>query len=444
MTKPTLVMGSPVIGSLMLRALVAAVVCVAATVRADDAFREFPDTEVLRPVELFRTLLEMQNLPPELLEQARQMSANMSHSQPPPDMGFRFGQQTGPGGVNIPGSSGAPGKSPTSPPQKKQGTTPGSPKGPPAPPKGPGAPPGSPPPGSNPTSPFGPGGAPGKGPASPKQSNSPPRKRPSPSKTQQRSADRARSTANENFRQRMNRILLNAAREAAQRESDGEPRNALERLLEKAQKEVTEAVKKSSPETRRKWRKRFQQVGKNANGQRSADWLNSSRDESSGAPTPGARTSSWWPWLLLGIVALAIGAAVTLRRSKHAAAIVAARQRARNEKRVKSLIRGIQTHRELIDALDQLVLWRHGDEASSWDSTRVETMLRRGNPRSASQIEDLIHHYTLAKYSPSKQPLNREQLTHCAATLDALAETEWHAPPSQASLLTTLAEEQSE
>ena len=48
----------------------AGLMCAAPRVsRADDNFREFPD--VVSPAELFRRLLEMQHLPPELLEQAR-------------------------------------------------------------------------------------------------------------------------------------------------------------------------------------------------------------------------------------------------------------------------------------------------------------------------------------------------------------------------------------
>ncbi|MCA9227312.1 MAG: hypothetical protein KDA47_16930, partial [Planctomycetales bacterium] len=408
---------------------------------------------------LFQALALMHNLPPELIEQAKQLGMrrpeelgfNIRQQQDPtqgiPPQWRASGKQDGPnddpfatlratpnglppdsrGPVQPRNSSppreptlrnstpGKSGKQPSSSP--RSATTPGT------------TPPGSPnskqpstkqPDPSSPRAKKSPGTTPPNPQPPPQQPtpNSSPR-RPTPRETRQ--AAPQQTSPDEGFRERMNRILLNAARNANRNVKHGDP-NALERLVAMAQKSVQKSINETSPEMRRKLRDSMSRIDRrtrerNAGGH-STSWLNQAQP-----PSPPAGGD--FPWQTAGIwlaVGLGIGALATVwvRRQQHPARRQAV-QHAIAGKRLQWLIQAIRNRTDLIAAFDQFVLWSRGAQAASWNTRDVRESLVRDTPERREEIAALVETYASARYAPEHLAISTDHLDHGAALLHELA-----------------------
>jgi len=236
-----------------------------------------------------------------------------------------------------------------------------------------------------------------------------------------RSNDQQDSPPQGSFRDRLNRILLDAAQNSFEQKTDDQASLSIfERAFSKAADSMKEQMDGKAPG----WRKRFANKWNAATARvrrsrdESDDWLRRAAPVSSGAAA-STGMSTWW---LAGLALLAIASAAFLARRKIAAYL--GNHPRSTIKRLRLALRKIDSRRDLITAVDRFLLWSLGAKSATWNCKMMRQSLAASYPHLNPQIEDLVDDYELARYAPDSISISPTQLKRCSITLNHLVAVE--------------------
>ena len=225
------------------------------------------------------------------------------------------------------------------------------------------------------------------------------------------------SQPKESFRDRMNRILLDAAKDSTSGDGgEGEPKEGmldgfLNRVAARFQKTMRD------PERQRHFRDRFEQERRTVSTSSlpSSDVLSRSGDLLSDSGGPG----------LLGMVLL-IGAftfvvVMFFSTPLRDRVFGVMNQYASNlNKTRKYHVPEIASAADLVTAVDQFVFWRFGLGAHWWHGGYVHQQLVEAHPHRVIEIDQLLDAYETARYSPTSDVLDEQRFAATARCLQRL------------------------
>lgn len=239
--------------------------------------------------------------------------------------------------------------------------------------------------------------------------------------TSRRSNDQQDSPPQGSFRDRLNRILLDAAQNSFEQKTDDKASLSIfERAFSKAADSMEEQMDGKAPG----WRKRVANQWNRATARvrRSRDesdnWLRRAAPASSGAEASNGMTT-WW---LAGLALLIIAAGAFLARRRIAAYL--GNHPRLTVKRLRFALRKIDSRRDLIAAVDRFLLWSLGSKSTTWNCKMMRQSLATTYPQLRPQIEDLVDDYELARYAPDSTSISPTQLRRCSMTLKHLVAVE--------------------
>lgn len=384
---------------------------------ADDAtFREFPDSEVATPGELVRSLTRLrfgsaESRVPENPPGSVNPGGTASE---PPQQEPPANPPTSPGSAStriptLPMGGGQPGanRPPIIPPLNRPGQRP------------PILPQPRPPRGANriPITPPATAGSNNPRLRPPSLPNSPLTNRPAVSNSGEREAPAPTGS----FRDRLNRILLDAAQDSFAKKAGD---SASLSRFEKAFSQATDSVKASLDGRMPGWRNRLSSQWKNVTqkARRSRDksvgWLRRSTRASSNAGESNGATA-WWLVLLGLLLIVTVG-----YFSRHKIAKYLARPPELTLKQMRFTIRRIDSRRDLIVAVDRFLLWSIGSKADSWNCQVIRDSLAATYPQLDAMVEDLVDDYERARYAPESLAISPAEFGRCSATLHHLVAVE--------------------
>lgn len=223
------------------------------------------------------------------------------------------------------------------------------------------------------------------------------------------------------FRDRLNRILLDAARESLEQKADG---GAGLNMFERAFSKTADAMKESLDSQTPDWRKRLVNKWESA-----TERVRESRDQSDNwlrraapASSSGASSGRMVPWSFAGIVLLLSVAVAFLARHRISAYL--GKHPQMKLRRLRFALRTIQSRRDLIAAVDRFLLWSLGAETGCWNCRVMKQSLVAAYPQLGPQIDDLVDDYELARYAPESRIISPGQLKRCSTTLNQLVAVE--------------------
>jgi hypothetical protein len=236
----------------------------------------------------------------------------------------------------------------------------------------------------------------------------------------ERSSERPRTRRQ--FDEAVNRIIMDAARTAADQEAEsGAMATALSResfltpLVDKARESLAGRNHWNSSE--REWMRAQERRVRGWNLRERLHW----KPPVASPPAADAAASSL-EWKLLaapvvfGAVVLLLAPVWVRLRPKLAAYLQASATLAS----LRSL--EIDSPQELVAAVDRFLLATFGLSAAWWHCRKVGRELRRLRPELSGEIEELADLYELARFGPDATTISAESLERAASTLRRLAE----------------------
>lgn len=224
---------------------------------------------------------------------------------------------------------------------------------------------------------------------------------------------------NESFRDRMNRILLDAAKqsttadEADEGENEDQRAGPLNGLLNQLASRFQESMQ--DPERRR----RFQQSLERQRNSVSNSRLPSRRAWSSDAISSAGGSSLLGGVLLIGAVAFFV--ALFFSSPLKDRVLGAVSQYASGLNRTRSYqVSEITNSDELVAAIDRFVFWRFGLGAHWWHGGYVHQQLVDGHPHRTIEIDQLLNAYETARYSQRSDSLDEQSFAATARCLSNL------------------------
>lgn len=223
------------------------------------------------------------------------------------------------------------------------------------------------------------------------------------------------------FRDELNRILLDAAKRATERpESDPAAGNssarlpkALEGPLTQLAATVRDSMQRQGGMNPRRARQNWQRLARRTSGDSSlAKWLGS-------GSTPTASPIDWSSFAPLILFALIPGClALYWFRSKWMGAFRIGGASDIPAKRAR--LGSVRDASQLVTMVDRLTLQLFGRLGSWWHSRRLCEALTERYPGQAAEIEFMMRCYEVARYSPEASSLPTDVFPTCQATLRTL------------------------
>lgn len=220
-------------------------------------------------------------------------------------------------------------------------------------------------------------------------------------------------TENDGFRDRMNRILLQAAEDSLARNSnDASQLNVLERTFQRIAESAKDRLDEKSPDWRRRMGRKLKSLDSRL-VQSSASSVALWRGSSSSAPslTRPSHVTTWLVGLLLAVLAVV----VWRRLAAHVA-----RQPPSLLKKLRIKVKSIDSRQDLILAVDEFLISRLGRRSDSWNCQMMKESLCAAHPEHIAPIVMLVDDYELARYAPKSTAISRSRLQRCSATLRQL------------------------
>lgn len=235
---------------------------------------------------------------------------------------------------------------------------------------------------------------------------------------------RLREDPDASFRDRFNRILLDAAQGSVQDKASGNGEsgddsrdsNAMNELLSGFAKSFQD--KMNTPENRQRIQESFRRQQKAKQSGDSNRMRQVFGDGQSLSDTSVNTTGSTIVVILIaaGVVVFFLTRTwrnrVTQAISRYASVVAHAKA---------FRLMNIGSPKELVDAVDRFVFWKYGHGAHWWHGGLVKRQLIESHPQLRSEIGSLLGAYETARYAPDRN-LDASELTATEATLHQLLE----------------------